>query len=375
MSIALLFAATLALAFANGANDNFKATATLYGSGGLGYAPARHLATVAQVAGSLASIAWATALLRTFGGKGLLPDTMVGDPIFLVSVAAAAATTVLLATRVGLPISTTHALVGGLAGAGIALAPSQLSWSALGGSFFLPLLLSPFLALALAGMLYPLVHGARRDLCIESDTCVCLGETRDPVRLDANGVLVLERTGLQLTVDQAANCREIYSGAALGVSVQSIIDRLHFASAFSLGFARGLNDTPKILALLIAVGWSGLDPRGSLAVIAGAMALGGFLRARRVAETLAHGITSLTPGQGLLANSIASSLVIGASLLGSPVSTTHVSTGAIFGIGLWNDRTDWTMVRGIVAAWLGTLPLAAAIAAGVAYASMLFGGP
>jgi PiT family inorganic phosphate transporter len=145
------------------------------------------------------------------------------------------------------------------------------------------------------------------------------------------------------------------------------VDRLHQVSAFSLGFARGLNDTPKVLALLVTAGWSGFDPRLSLGIIAGAMALGGYLRARRVAETLAHGITSLTHGQGLLANSIASSLVIAASLLGSPVSTTHVSTGAIFGIGLWNEATDWSTVRGIVLAWIGTLPVAAAMAASVAY--------
>lgn len=64
----------LAVAFANGANDNFKATVTLYGSGGLGYGSARRLATVAQVAGSLASVFGAESLLRTFSEKGLIPD-------------------------------------------------------------------------------------------------------------------------------------------------------------------------------------------------------------------------------------------------------------------------------------------------------------
>ena len=93
------------------------------------------------------------------------------------------------------------------------------------------------------------------------------------------------------------------------------------------------------------------------------MALGGFLRARRVAETMAHRITPLSHGQGALANTVSSGLVIGASLLGAPVSTTHVSTGALFGIGFWNASTDWSMVRGIVLAWIGTLPLAAALAA------------
>lgn len=70
MLISLLLLAALALAFANGANDNFKVTATLYGSGNLAYGPARRLATVSQIFGSLASVAWAESLLRTFGGRG-----------------------------------------------------------------------------------------------------------------------------------------------------------------------------------------------------------------------------------------------------------------------------------------------------------------
>ena len=367
MLIALLLIAALTLAFANGANDNFKATATLYGSGSLEYAPARWLATAAQVTGSLASVIWAEALMRAFGGKGLVPEAVVGDPAFLVAVGGGAAATVLIATRVGLPISTTHALVGGLVGGGIALAPGELSWAALGGSYFLPLMVSPVLALGIASVAYPLAHHARRVLGIEADTCLCVGEARDLVRQGANGAWVVERTGLAVTVDQMENCRDFYTGNALGFSIQSIVDRLHEVSAFSLGFARGLNDTPKVLALLVTVGWAGLDPRTSLVVIALSMALGGYFRAHRVAETMAHRITTLTHGQGLLANSIASGLVITASLLGSPVSTTHVSTGALFGIGLWNRGTDWTLVSGIVGAWVGTLPVAAGLAALMAY--------
>ena len=157
---------------------------------------------MAQIAGSLASVVWAAALLRTFGGKGLVPDAVVGDPTFLASVGAGAAVTVLLATRVGLPISTTHALVGGLAGAGFALAPGHLSWSALGGSYFLPLLLSPLLALGAASLLYPLANKTRRYFGINADACICIGESRDPVRQSANGAWIVERTGLELSVDQ-----------------------------------------------------------------------------------------------------------------------------------------------------------------------------
>lgn len=363
MLIILLLVCAIALAYANGANDNFKATATLYGSGSLDYESARRLATAAQLTGSVASVALASRLVGSFSGKGLVPMEVVDDPIFLVCVAAAAAMTVWLATRVGLPVSTTHALVGGLAGAGLMLAPTRLSWSALGGSYFAPLLISPFLALAAAAVLFPLLHRARRALGVDADTCVCIGERMEPVRVDRGGALVLESTGLAITVDQAAECQQRYSGDVLGLPVHAMLDGLHRLSAFSLGFARGLNDTPKVLALLVAAGWSGIDPRASLGVIAIAMAVGGFLRARQVAETLAHRITELSPGQGLLANSVASGLVIGASLLGAPVSTTHVSTGALFGIGAWNPATDWSMVRNIVAAWVGTLPLAAGLAA------------
>ena len=156
MLIAILVLASLALAWANGANDNFKATATVYGAGAMDYAGARRLATLAQLAGSAASVVLAGSLLAAFGGKGLVPAEVVGDPRFLTAVALGAATTLYFATRVGLPISTTHALVGGLAGAGFALAPAGISWTALGGSYFLPLLVSPFLAVAAASLLYPL---------------------------------------------------------------------------------------------------------------------------------------------------------------------------------------------------------------------------
>lgn len=120
------------------------------------------------------------------------------------------------------------------------------------------------------------------------------------------------------------------------------------------------------MGILAVAALADFDNRFTLAVIALFMAVGGLLHSRRLAETMGKRITAMNTGQGLLANLVSSSLVIGASLLGSPVSTTHVSTGSIFGIGFWTGRTDWKLAGGIVLAWGATLPLSAALAYGFA---------
>ena len=87
----LLIAAVVLVGYANGANDNFKAVATIYGSSTLGYRAALGLATVAQLTGSVMSVFVAGALVSAFGGKGLLPEEAVAEPSFLLAVAVAAA--------------------------------------------------------------------------------------------------------------------------------------------------------------------------------------------------------------------------------------------------------------------------------------------
>ncbi|MBZ0251850.1 MAG: inorganic phosphate transporter, partial [Candidatus Methylomirabilis sp.] len=101
------------------------------------------------------------------------------------------------------------------------------------------------------------------------------------------------------------------------------------------------------------------------ALVAATMALGGVLGARRVAETMGRRITDMSPGQGLTGNLVTGVLVLGASRAGLPVSTTHVSCGAIFGIGATTGRADRRVIGEILLAWLATLPLGAACAAGL----------
>ncbi len=368
MKLVALIVAIGFVAWANGANDNFKAVATLYCSRTLGYRQAVWLATAAQLAGSVASCFLAAALVRAFSGNGVIPADQVGEAGFLLATSGAAAATVLLAVRAGLPISTTHALIGGLVGAGLACCPDGVVWSALGSTFLLPLAMSPLLAVLGAALIYPPVSLLRRRLGIEASTCICLHQTPLPAPAHATSGLRLFRPGLELRAGHVAACDRRMSGKILGLPAGRVVDLLHGVSGFSMGFARGLNDTPKILALLVAAEFSGLDTRASLGLVAILMACGGVLQGKRVARTLGRRITELNRGQGLLTNLIGSSLVIAASVLGMPVSTTHVSTGAVFGMGIWTGRTSGRMIARIVLAWVVTLPLAAALAWAIATA-------
>ena len=116
----LLFLAACFLAYSNGANDNFKGVASLYGSrtADLPHG-ARAGRRITTFAGSITSIFLAQSLLKKFSGKGLVPDSLVGSEHFLLAVVIGAALTVILATLTGFPVSTTHGLTGALVGAGL----------------------------------------------------------------------------------------------------------------------------------------------------------------------------------------------------------------------------------------------------------------
>jgi PiT family inorganic phosphate transporter len=356
-----LLASGVALALANGANDNFKGVATVYGSGQLGYRKALLLATASQIAGSLASVVLATALVKAFSGKGLVPPELL-TPELLTAVALGAAVTVGVATRVGLPVSTTHAIVGGLVGAGAVAAGSALDLGALGTAFVLPLAVGPFVAAAAAWAFSR--GGDAIGSRAERGVCVCVEPGGAPAPALVAGIANLG-VGATAKIARTSGCKAHHAVELAGIEIDQVLRIGHVASATTVGFARGLNDTPKILGLM--VGASVIDPTVGAGVLGIAMALGGLVASRRVADTLALRITPMQNGQGLAANLATSLLVVGASRLGLPVSTTHVSTGGIFGIGAAAGTLQHRQAGEILGAWLGTLPLAAALGALLAW--------
>src|SRR6185436_12931924 len=140
--IVFLILATCFLAYSNGANDNFKGVASLFGSRTASYRLALSWATATTFAGSLVSICFAESLLTRFSSKGLVPDVIAGSENFLLAVALGAGMTVMLATLTGFPISTTHALTGAILGSALVAAGAAVNFQSLGKGFFLPLLLS-----------------------------------------------------------------------------------------------------------------------------------------------------------------------------------------------------------------------------------------
>src|SRR3989304_9296262 len=139
----------LSLAWFNGANEVAKGIATLVGSGNTAPRRAVLWGSLWTVLGGLAAMIWGVALMDTFS-RGLLAPGFSADLIYLASAMLGTTGWIILATRRGLPVSTTHALLGGIIGAALAVVgPSGLRASAIASKAMLPLLVSPLVAIIL----------------------------------------------------------------------------------------------------------------------------------------------------------------------------------------------------------------------------------
>jgi PiT family inorganic phosphate transporter len=235
MVLVLIGLVGVLLAYANGANENFKGVATLFGSGTAGYGRSLAWATLTT------ALVLARGLLTAFSGRGLVPAPVVADPVFSAAV-------------------------------------------------------------ALAGAAHPVLRALRHALGVIQETCVCIGEDVVGVVPGAPGrEQALQAVRLPtLAVDAEPTCEVRYQGAVFGVRARRVLDVAHYLSAGAVSFARGLNDTPKIAALLL-VG-SMLSPILTIVGVCAAMA---------VAETMAHRVTEMNTGQGFAANAATAFLVIG----------------------------------------------------------------
>lgn len=360
------------LSFANGSNDVSTGIATLVGSGISSYRKAIAWGTLCTVTGSLVAAFFALEMVRTFSMEGLLGSTRGLDNMFPLAVTAGAFFWVILASRYGLPVSTTHAITGAFCGAGIVAAGFYgVTWSAVGKKIFLPLAFSPFIALGITWLLFPVV---RKVSSWTESYCLCL-EVRQEIPLrpvadsqwyhfDQAEPGFYSPPGAQVMVGDKNSCSEtFYSPFRM-----ELLDIFHWLSAGLTSFARGVNDTPKIAALAFGIGVINFETQINTLLyfifIAAAMGLGSLVSGLRVTETLADKVTPMDNRQGLAANLTTSLLVTVAARFGLPVSTTHVSGSSVIGIGLrrGKDTVRWNVVREMLLAWIVTIPVSALIA-------------
>ena len=357
----ILLALVAALAFANGANDNCKGVATLVGHGAARPRTALLWAMITTAIGALISFWLAGGLLKSFSTALFAKGTAL-NPEFFAAVLAGAIGWVLFATRTGLPVSTTHAIIGSIIGAGLVTFDSAtMQWRVLGANFAIPLMFSPLLSMA---AVYVVAWPLGVVLSQVAGKCVCLTQP-EPVAISSNGTAaIVGSIGIVVDAEQACAAVPVLAGASASRAANGV----HWLSSGMVGFARGWNDAPKIAALgLIAVSGSH-STAICFAIVVLAMAAGGVIAGRKVLDTLARKVTPMPLAESLTASLMTATLVGLASWNSLPVSTTHVSTGAIIGAGLKRDPRGvrWGKVGEIVLSWIVTLPVAGLIAAAAA---------
>lgn len=350
----VLFAVGFALAYVNGANDVSKGIATLVGSGVTNYRRAILWGTVWTGVGGIAGAFLARAMIQTFG-SGLLASGVHASESAALATIAGAALWVALATIKGLPVSTTHAIVGSVAGtASLAYGFGGINWSSLGDKIVLPLLLSPVVALALTAII---LRAWKKPAAGKANDCVCL-ELAQPIEATAGGAVAMQSSALAPNV-QITTCR---AGEAAPASITP--NHLHWLTSGATSFARGLNDVPKMVAILLSAalisGTVSDPPLVYFAAITLGVVFGSWVAGQRVTKVLACDVTHMDHREGFVANLVTSILVGCGAVLGWPMSTTQVASGAIMGIASpGNESVNGKTVRVMLIAWVVTLPAAA----------------
>ncbi len=311
------------MAFNLGGNDAANPTNMVVGSGALSLKKTVIIFTIFAFLGAYLQ---GYHVIKTLG-KGVVKDI---DPIMAISASLGAGLWVTIATRKGLPVSTTHSTVGAIVGVGLihgyllGVSP-RIDWSVV-GKVVLSWITSPLGAMILASILYVFFLWISR----------FLSKHYDAVKIFR--VLLVATMAFSA---YAYGANDV--GNATGVYVTVV------SSVFGVPDQK----TMHLLAVL-----------GGFGIMAGAL-LWGY----RVIMTIGFKITRLDYVSGTAAELSNASIVYLFSLMGMPISTTHASVSSVIGVGIAREKgfkgIDWKMVGVIIAGWIFTLPIAAGLAAGI----------
>jgi len=383
------------MAWAIGANDVANAMGTSVGSGALTVRGAILVAALFEFGGAFLAGGHVTDTVR----KGMLDMSLVTNDQLLhgmLAALASAATLLIGASRMGLPVSTTHSIVGAIVGFGaVAIGVDAVNWPKIG-----QIVLSWFTSPLLSGMLAFGIFQLTRSLILDRDNPEAELRKIGPVFFFyvffIIGLVTLFKGLKNLNLDFDV-FGSLLASIALGLvgggigwlllrrtdegppdedrrfsSVERIFVVLQILTACAVAFAHGSNDVANAigpLAAIVSVLDSGeltskapVQPWmlaiGGIGIVFG-LATWGY----RVMETVGKKITELTPSRGFAAELAAATTIVIASRLGIPVSTTHTLVGAVLGVGLARGigALDLRVVGSIMISWAATLPISAVL--------------
>ncbi len=393
--IVIVIAGVLALymAWAIGANDVANAMGTSVGSGALTIKRAVIVAAVFEFAGAFLAGGHVTDTVR----KGILETSLLTpDQLMwgMLGALASAGTLLIAATRIGLPVSTTHAIVGSIVGFGsVAIGVETVEWGKV-SLIAVSWLTSPLLGAIVAYLVFSLV----RRLILNQENPVIAAQTWGPLFFFMVFFVIamvtvfkgLKNLNFDLALPQAMLAAAAFGGVGALVgrtflrrvrlsvdarplqNVEKIFSVLQVLTACAVAFAHGSNDVANAIGPLAAVvnviqgadlaSKAPVEPWmlivGGLGIVLG-LATWGY----RVMETVGKKITQLTPSSGFAATLAAAFTVVLASRMGIPVSTTHILVGSVLGVGLARGigAIDLRVVGRIIVSWVLTLPIAAGL--------------
>lgn len=381
------------MAFNIGANDVANAMGTSVGSRALTIKQAIIAAAIFEFAGAVLA---GGAVTQTIGADLLQMSAFAGDASAYVhgmlATLLSTAVWLHLATHLGLPVSTTHSVIGAVWGFGIAYGGLDAVVLDKAGQIVGSWFVSPLLGLAIALVLYRIVD--RRIL--QSPSPARATRRLAPIFVFVVvGVLVLSMIYKGLKGWKLDLPFSTALGLAIGVgslgaigsialwnrrltaphadrkaenhAVESVFVALQILTACYVAFAHGANDVANAVGPIAAVvsGGAAIDgvPPWVLLLGAGGIVFGLALLGHKVIATVGSKITEMTPSRGFAAQFGAATTVLGASKMGLPISTTHTLVGAVIGVGLARGfaSLDLKVLRDILASWFITLPFTAVL--------------
>jgi PiT family inorganic phosphate transporter len=397
--IGLAAAFGLFMAWGIGANDVANAMATSVGSKALTIKQAILVAAIFEFAGAVLAGGEVTSTIR----KGIVDTTPItGQPELLIygmlAALLAAGTWLLVASKNGWPVSTTHSIVGAIVGfAAVGIGVDAVQWGKV-GTIVMSWVVSPLTA----GFIAYLIYRSVQKLILSQDDPLAKAKRYVPVYMFLAAFTItlvtilkgLKHVGLTISLrDSYILAIAIAAGIALlgaffisrikadpkaekkqhFVTVERVFGILMVLTACGMAFAHGSNDVANAIGPLAAVvsiatsgeiGAKSALPIWVLALGGAGIVIGLATFGRHVIATVGKKITQLTPSRGFAAELAAATTIVVASGTGMPISTTHTLVGAVLGVGMARgiEAIDLRVVARILVSWVVTIPAGAILA-------------